>query len=187
MSDSAKYIFARTSSSIPIPTSLFQFVTQNFNILVKTKNAPEALKRKKTLTFFVTWLFQYWGGGAPFRNFSHFIPFFLTASLIRKQQLWAPEKFNLLDATIVAPEKCNLLDCTIVALLKKCNILGCNYCCPWKNTTFCSLMQTKSEESRYIDRTALLSMFFGPKKGDRHTTRLLVIFLPDLVLVKEGG
>ena len=42
------------------PTTL----SQNVNILVKTKNAPKALKRKINLNFFVTWAFPNWGRGS---------------------------------------------------------------------------------------------------------------------------
>ena len=44
------------------------FVTQNVNILVKTKNVPMALKHKINLIFYVTLAF-------PSGNFSHLIRF----------------------------------------------------------------------------------------------------------------
>ena len=43
---------SRIGGAQNIPTSLYHFVTQNVNILVKTKNAPKALKRKINLKIF---------------------------------------------------------------------------------------------------------------------------------------
>ena len=57
-----------------------QFEHLNVNILVKTKNAPEALKHKINLKFFCDMGVPILGV-CPLGNFSHLIPFFLKASL----------------------------------------------------------------------------------------------------------
>ena len=44
-------------------------LSQNVNILVKTKNAPKALKRKINLKFFVTCAFPNWRGVSPWEFF----------------------------------------------------------------------------------------------------------------------